>query len=162
MKKSPKSLKQETYCLSSASGGHPCSEALQPASSAAPPALLPRPAALGVGAAATRALLCQQSPVLFSLRTRPGLRRRSSASYCRPNLRHFEEEPSLGRGEACETETLLVLQDENQNEKDTGSMPWTKLSTTRDVASVPASGSTWSQAAVASRVPNKSGQRKPC
>ena len=106
VKKSPKSLKRETYCLSDDLWRASLLRGTQPASSAAPPAA---PAQTSRGRRPPHALLCRQSPVLLSLRTRPGLRRRSSASYCRPEPRPFEERAFTRPWRSLRDRNQLVL-----------------------------------------------------
>ncbi|KAG5194996.1 hypothetical protein JEQ12_012285 [Ovis aries] len=163
VKKSPKSLKQETYCLSDDLWRASLLRGTQPASSAAPPAAPAQtscPETSGPLPASCPSLPAEPSAVQPP--NQAGAQKKVISKLLPPQTSSFRgkslhsavEKPA--RQKPASPPRMKI-----QNEKDTlGSMPLDKLSTTRDVASVPASGSHLVPGKRLLCVPNKSGPKK--
>lgn len=162
-KKSPKSLKRETYCLSDDLWRAPLLRGTQPASSAAPPAAPAQtscPETSGPPPAS-----CPSLPAESSAAQPPnqaGAQKKVTSKLLPPrtsslrgkSLHSTVEKPT--RQKPVSPPRMKV-----QNEKDAhSSMPPDKLSTTRDVAGMSAAGSHLVPGKRSLPVPNKSGPKK--
>ncbi|XP_040090469.1 G2 and S phase-expressed protein 1 [Oryx dammah] len=161
-KKSPKSLKRETYCLSDGLWRAPLLRGTQPASSAAPPAAPaqtscpetsgPPPASYPLPAESSAAQPPNQVGAQKKVTSK--LLPPRTSSLRGKSLHSTVEKP--GRQKPASPPRMKV-----QNEKDAhSSMPPDKLSTTRDAAAVSAAGSHLVPGKRSLPVPNKSGPKK--
>ncbi|XP_070309617.1 G2 and S phase-expressed protein 1 isoform X2 [Odocoileus virginianus] len=163
MKKSPKSLKRETYCLSDGLWRAPLLRGTQPASSTALPASPDQascPETSGMPPAS-----CPSLPAETSAAQPPnqaGAQKKVASKLPPPrtsslrgkSLHSAMEKPA--REKPASPPGMKI-----QDEKDAhGSMPPDKPSTARDVASLPASGSHLVPGKRSLPVPNKSGLKK--
>nr|XP_020749295.1 G2 and S phase-expressed protein 1 [Odocoileus virginianus texanus] len=163
MKKSPKSLKRETYCLSDGLWRAPLLRGTQPASSTALPASPAQascPETSGMPPAS-----CPSLPAETSAAQPPnqaGAQKKVASKLPPPrtsslrgkSLHSAMEKPA--REKPASPPGMKI-----QDEKDAhGSMPPDKPSTARDVASLPASGSHLVPGKRSLPVPNKSGPKK--
>ncbi|XP_061274849.1 G2 and S phase-expressed protein 1 isoform X3 [Bos javanicus] len=163
VKKSPKSLKRETYCLSDDLWRAPLLRGTQPASSAAP---LAAPAQTGCpetsGPPPTSCPSLPAEPSAAQPPNQAGAQKKVASKLLPPrtsSLRakslHSAVEKPVRQKPASPPRMKI------QNEKDThSSVPPDKFSTTRAVASVPASGSHLVPGKRSLPVPNKSGPKK--
>ncbi|MXQ95303.1 hypothetical protein E5288_WYG005118 [Bos mutus] len=163
VKKSPKSLKRETYCLSDDLWRAPLLRGTQPASSAAP---LAAPAQTGCpetsGPPPTSCPSLPAEPSAAQPPNQAGAQKKVASKLLPPrtsSLRakslHSAVEKPVRQKPASPPRMKI------QNEKDThSSVPPDKLSTTRAIASVPASGSHLVPGKRSLPVPNKSGPKK--
>ncbi|XP_065780440.1 G2 and S phase-expressed protein 1 [Muntiacus reevesi] len=163
MKKSPKSLKRETYCLSDGLWRAPLARGTQPASSTAlpaSPAQASRPETSGMPPASCPSLPAE--PSAAQPPNQAGAPRKVASKLPPPrtsslrgkSLPSAMEKPA--REKPASPPGMKI-----QNEKDAhGSMPPDKPSTARDVASLPASGSHLVPGKRSLPVPNKSGPKK--
>lgn len=163
MKKSPKSLKRETYCLSDGLWRAPLLPGTQPTSSTtlpASPAQASRPETSGMPPASCPSLTAE--PSAAQPPNQAGAPKKVASKLPPPrtsslrgkSLHSAVEKPA--REKPASPPGMKI-----QNEKDAhSSMPPDKPSTTRDVASLPASGSHLVPGKRSLPVPNKSGLKK--
>ncbi|XP_055252112.1 G2 and S phase-expressed protein 1 isoform X1 [Moschus berezovskii] len=163
VKKSPKSLKRETYCLSDGLWRAPLLRGSQPSSSAAPPAAPAQtscPETLGLPPSSCPSLLAEPGAAPPS--NQAGAQKKVTSKLLPPrtlslrgkSLHSVVEKPA--KEKPASPPRMKI-----QNEKDAhSSMPLDKPSTTRDVATVPASGSHLVPGKRSLPVPNKFGPKK--